>query len=145
MDLVTLTVDVVIALWVVAVVVGIVRAIKARPPRLAPLPEQIRNRFEVGWERISGRFLYEPQWAVGEADSLVMSLLSARGQPLDHAPTAWATSTPAGARCCCSTGRSSSETSAQSLVGRLPSRAGKSRNGLPRVFVVLICRGRQSC
>jgi len=85
MDVVTLIVDAVIALWVVAVVVGIVRAIKARPPRLAPLPEQIRSRFEVGWERISGRFLYEPQWAVGEADSLVMSLLSARGQPLDHA------------------------------------------------------------
>jgi hypothetical protein len=84
MDLVTLIVDAVIVLWVVAVVVGIVRAIRARPPRMAPLPEQTRNRFEVGWERISARFLYEPQWAVGEADSLVLSLLSARGHPLDH-------------------------------------------------------------
>src|SRR5256885_16980847 len=85
MDLVTLTVDVVIALWVVAVVVGIVRAIKARPPRLAPLPERIRRRFEVGWERSSGRFLYEPQRAVGEVDLLASSLLRARGPPLDRA------------------------------------------------------------
>jgi hypothetical protein len=85
MDLVTLIVGAVIVLWVVAIVVGIVRAIKARPPRLASLPEQARNRFEQGWERISARFLYEPQRAVGEADALVLSLLSARGHPLDQA------------------------------------------------------------
>ncbi len=85
MDVVTLIVDAVLALWMVAVVVGVVRAIKARPPRLAPLPEQTRNRFEQGWQRISARFLYEPQWAVGEADALVLSLLSARGHPLDQA------------------------------------------------------------
>ncbi len=85
MNPVTLIVAAVIALWVVAVVVGIVRAIRARPPRLAPLPEETRNRFEQGWERISARFLYEPQRAVGEADALVVSLLSARGHPLDQA------------------------------------------------------------
>ena len=85
MDLVTLIVDVVLALWVVAVLMGIVRAINARPPRMAPLPEQMRARFEMSWDRIASRFVYEPQWAIGEADSLVMSLLSARGQPLDHA------------------------------------------------------------
>src|SRR5258707_13630357 len=85
MDVVTLIVDAVLALWIVAVVVGVVRAIKARPPRLAPLPEQARNRFEQGWQRISARFLYEPQWAVGEADALVLSLLSARRHPLDQA------------------------------------------------------------
>jgi hypothetical protein len=85
MDLVTLIVDVMIVLWFVAVLIGIARALKARPRRLAPLPEPVRHRFVVGWERISARFLYEPQWAVGEADSLVTSLLSARGHPLDHA------------------------------------------------------------
>ncbi len=85
MNPVTLIVAAVIALWVVAVVVGFVRAIRARPPRLAPLPEPTRNRFEQGWERISARFLYEPQRAVGEADALVLSLLSARGHPLDQA------------------------------------------------------------
>jgi hypothetical protein len=85
MDVVTLIVDTVIAMWVVAVVAGIVRAIRARPPQLAPLPEQTRNRFVQGWERISARFLYEPQRAVGEADTLVVSLLSARGHPLDQA------------------------------------------------------------
>ncbi len=79
MDVVTLIVEAFIVLWVVAVVVGIVRAIRARPRRLAPLPDQTRNRFEVGWERID-----EPQWAIGEADSLVLALLSARGHPLDH-------------------------------------------------------------
>src|SRR5258708_17573671 len=85
MDVVTLIVDAVLALWMVAVVVGVVRALKARPPRLAPLPGQTRNRVEQGWQRISARFLYEPQWAVGEADALVLSLLSARGHPLDQA------------------------------------------------------------
>jgi hypothetical protein len=85
MDVVTLIVDAVIALWVVAIAVGIVRAIRARPPRLAPLPEQARNRFEQGWWRVSARFLYEPQRAIGEADALALSLLSARGHPLDHA------------------------------------------------------------
>ena len=85
MDVVTLIVDAVIALWIVAVVVGIVRAIRARPPRLAPLPEQARSRFEQGLERISARFLHEPQMAVAEADALLLSLLSARGHPLDQA------------------------------------------------------------
>ena len=85
MDPVTLIVDAVIALWVVAVLVAIVRVISARPPRMAPLPDQVRNRFEMGWERIASRFVYEPQWAIAEADSLLMSLLSARGHPLDHA------------------------------------------------------------
>lgn len=85
MDVVTLIVDVVIVLWFVAVLVGIVRVVRARPRQPAPLPDNVRHRFVVGWERISARFLYEPQWAVGEADSLVMSLLSARGHPLDHA------------------------------------------------------------
>jgi len=85
MDVVTLIVDVVLALWLIAVLVGIVRAINARPRRMEPLPEQMRARFEMAWDRISSRFLYEPQWAIGEADSLLMSLLSARGHPLDHA------------------------------------------------------------
>lgn len=85
MDLVTLIVDVVIALWLVAVLVGIGRAVKARPARLAPLPEPERHRFVMGWERISARFLYEPARAVGEADSLLISLLGARGHPLDDA------------------------------------------------------------
>ena len=84
MDVVTLIVDVVIALWFVAVLIGIARVVKARPRRLAPLPEQVRHRFVAGWERISARFLYEPQWAMGEADSLLMSLLNARGHPLEH-------------------------------------------------------------
>jgi hypothetical protein len=85
MDVVTLIVDAVIVLWVVVVVAGIARAIKARPPRLAPLPEQARDRFGLAWKRVSARFMYEPQSAVGEADALVLSLLSARGHPLDHA------------------------------------------------------------
>src|ERR1051326_9592715 len=84
MDVVTLLVDVVIALWVAAVLIGIARAIQAWTPRLAPLPEEVRHRFLLGWDRIAARFMYEPQWAVGEADSLVISLLSARGHPLDH-------------------------------------------------------------
>lgn len=84
MDVVTLIVDLVIALWVIAVVIGVVRAVNSRTPRLAPLPDEVGRRFELGWERIAARFVYEPQWAVGEADSLVISLLSARGHPLDH-------------------------------------------------------------
>jgi len=84
MDVVTLIVDAVIVLWVVAIAAGIARAIKARPAHLAPLPDATRNRLELGWERLSARFLHEPQLAIGEADALVLSLLSARGHPLDH-------------------------------------------------------------
>ena len=84
MDVVTLIVDIVLILWVVAVLIGIARAVKNPTPRLAPLPDEVGRRFELGWERIAARFVYEPQWAIGEADSLVMSLLSARGHPLDH-------------------------------------------------------------
>ncbi len=85
MDLVTLIVDVVIALWVVAVLMGVVRAINSRTPRLEPLPEQLRSRFEMGWNRIASHFVDDPRRAIGEADSLVVSLLDARGHPLDHA------------------------------------------------------------
>jgi len=81
----TLLVDAVLVAWCLAVVIAIVRAFNARPRRLAPLPEDVRDRLELGWRRTAARFLYEPQWAVGEADALVMSLLSARGRPLDHA------------------------------------------------------------
>jgi len=84
MDVVTLLVDIVLILWVMAVLMAIGRAIKNPTSRLAPLPDEVGRRYELGWERIAARFVYEPQWAIGEADSLVMSLLSARGHPLDH-------------------------------------------------------------
>jgi len=84
MDVVTLIVDIVLILWVVAVLMGIARAVRNPTARLAPLPDQVARRFELGWDRIAARFVYEPQWAVGEADSLVISLLSARGHPLDR-------------------------------------------------------------
>jgi hypothetical protein len=39
MDVVTLIVDAVIVMWVLAVITGVVRAIRARPARLAPGPQ----------------------------------------------------------------------------------------------------------
>jgi hypothetical protein len=83
MDIATVVVDVVIALWIIAVIAAVVRAWQVRTPRLAPLPEDAVNRFKRAWDPIAVSFVKEPQQAVNEADALVMSLLREKGHPLD--------------------------------------------------------------
>jgi hypothetical protein len=80
MDTATLVVDLLVVLWVVAVLTGIARAWKAR---LTPLTRQARDRYALAWDRIEARFLYAPQEAVREADGLVMSALRDRRHPTD--------------------------------------------------------------
>ena len=83
MDIATLLVDIVVGLWVLAVVVALVRAWQARAPRLVTLsPEQV-NRFSAGWERVVRRFVNSPREATWEADALVLSLLRERGRSVE--------------------------------------------------------------
>jgi hypothetical protein len=82
MDTATLLVDVLIALWFLAVLIGIVRAWKAR---LIPLTKQARARYVMAWDRIESRFLYAPEEAVREADGLVLSVLRDRHHATDYA------------------------------------------------------------
>jgi len=82
MDMVSVLVDLVIALWFVAVLVAIVRAWQARQPRLAPLSAESRNRFVASWQRITAAFVDAPLEAVQQADALVLSLLRERGRPV---------------------------------------------------------------
>jgi len=84
MDIATVVVDVVIGLWIIAVIVAVIRAWQARTPQLRPLTEDAVNRFKQAWEQIAARFVNEPLEAVNEADALVLSVLRERGHPLDY-------------------------------------------------------------
>ncbi len=84
MDIVTPLVDLLIALWFLAVIVAIVRAWQARAPRLAPLSPEARNQFVNSWHRITAGFMDAPREAVQQADALVVSLLRERGRPVRH-------------------------------------------------------------
>lgn len=81
MDKATLLIDILVALWFLAIVIAFVRAWQAR---LTPLSARARDRYVLAWDRIESRFLYAPQEAVREADGLVMSVLHDRHHPTDY-------------------------------------------------------------
>lgn len=83
MDL-SLIVDVVIVLVIVAVAFSIARAWRTRPARahLTPLDPDARSRYVAAWERIEKRFMDAPEEAAQEADALLTALLGERGHPL---------------------------------------------------------------
>ncbi|HLZ95814.1 MAG TPA: hypothetical protein VKT20_10840 [Candidatus Dormibacteraeota bacterium] len=81
MDRATLLIDIVVAMWLVAVGIAIIRAWQVR---LTPLSRKARDRYVLAWDRIEARFLFAPQEAVREADGLVMSLLRDRNQSTDY-------------------------------------------------------------
>lgn len=81
MDKATLLIDILVALWFLAIVIAFVRAWQAR---LTPLPARARDRYVLAWDRIESRFVYAPQEAVREADGLVMSVLRDRHHPTDY-------------------------------------------------------------
>lgn len=81
MDRATLSVYVLLALWVIAVVIGAIRVWRTR---LTPMAKKARGRYALAWDRIEARFLYAPQEAVREADGLVMSALRDRHQSTDY-------------------------------------------------------------
>jgi hypothetical protein len=84
MDVASVIVDVLIVLWLLAVMVAIIRAVRARSMGLRPLTPQEQNRYQLSWERIRTRFVHAPQEAVEEADALVVSMLRARGHRLRY-------------------------------------------------------------
>jgi len=84
MDMVSLLVDLLIAVWFVTVIVAIARAWQARAPRPAPLSPEARNQFVNSWHRITAEFIDAPREAVQQADALVLSLLRERGRPVQH-------------------------------------------------------------
>ena len=82
MDAATVLVDFVLALWVLAVTVGIVRAWHSRGPRLEPISPQVQQRYTLSWERIMRQFMFAPREAAQEADALMVSLLRERGHSM---------------------------------------------------------------
>jgi hypothetical protein len=84
MDVIALLVDLMIALWFLAVIVATTRAWQAREPRATPLSPEARNQFVNSWHRITAGFLDAPREAVQQADALVLLLLSERGRPVRH-------------------------------------------------------------
>jgi len=85
MDPLRLLVDIVIVLWVGAVLVGIARAWNARPARLRPISPQAYDRFAIAWDRVATEFVHAPSEATREAENLVYNLLAARGHPTGRA------------------------------------------------------------
>jgi hypothetical protein len=83
MDPVTLLIEAVIVLVMIAVAVSAVRAWRIRPPQLKPLPGEALNRYVVAWERIEARFVDAPEEAVRAADALIVSMLGERGHTLE--------------------------------------------------------------
>ncbi|HLZ93965.1 MAG TPA: hypothetical protein VKT20_01360, partial [Candidatus Dormibacteraeota bacterium] len=81
MDRATLMIDILVAMWLVAIAIAIIRAWQVR---LTPLSRKARDRYVLAWDRIEARFLFAPQEAVREADGLVMSLLRDRNQSTDY-------------------------------------------------------------
>jgi hypothetical protein len=83
MDL-SLIVDVVIVLVIVAVTFSIARAWRTRPARahLTALDPEARDRYLAAWDRIEKRFMDAPEEAAQEADAVLTALLGERGHPL---------------------------------------------------------------
>jgi hypothetical protein len=50
---------------------------------IRPLPAAARDRYLDEWQRVQARFVDDPSGAVGEADSLIQSVLRERGYPVD--------------------------------------------------------------
>ena len=50
---------------------------------IRPLAPGARERYAIEWERVQARFVDDPDAAVREADSLIQSVMSDRGYPVD--------------------------------------------------------------
>ena len=50
---------------------------------IRPLSETARSRYAEDWQRVQGRFVDDPEGAVGEADRLVQQVMQERGYPTD--------------------------------------------------------------
>lgn len=59
------------------------RAARVDRFKLRPLSREQADAFAVEWRRVQAIFVDDPNRAVGEADSLVTQVMSARGYPLE--------------------------------------------------------------
>lgn len=50
---------------------------------IRPLPEETRQRYLAQWKDTQGRFVDEPQEAIGSADRLLTQVMAERGYPTD--------------------------------------------------------------
>jgi hypothetical protein len=50
---------------------------------IRPLPAAARTRYLDEWQRVQARFVDDPSGAVGEADTLIQSVMRERGYPMD--------------------------------------------------------------
>ena len=50
---------------------------------IRPLPTASRDRYVDEWQRVQARFVDDPGGAVGEADTLIQSVMRERGYPVD--------------------------------------------------------------
>jgi len=51
--------------------------------QIRPLPQAARDRYVANWETVQAQFVDDPRSAVGSADSLIQSVMSGRGYPVD--------------------------------------------------------------
>lgn len=83
MDTTTLAILGVIALFVIIALVTLGgRSSRVSRPTLGPLTPEAQYRFATRWDQVESRFVETPKEAVGEADALVLALLSERQHPL---------------------------------------------------------------
>src|SRR5438045_9738317 len=76
-------VTILVVVLVVLVLLFLVRAagVGRRRPKLRPLPAESRERYISEWDEIETKFVDAPEQAVRERQSLVLSMLPARGHP----------------------------------------------------------------
>lgn len=75
---------IVIALVVVAIIIGIVVAMRGRGTMgLRKLPPESRDRYEAAWRAVEARFIDQPQAAVTEADRVATEMMRERGATMD--------------------------------------------------------------
>jgi FtsZ-interacting cell division protein ZipA len=60
---------------------------RVRKMKIRPLSPAQADAFSREWRRIQGKFVDDPDGAVGEADRLVSEVMAARGYPLDEFET----------------------------------------------------------
>lgn len=79
-------VTILVVILAVVVVLMLIRAFtgRRRRPALRPLPAESRERYMNEWEQIETRFIDQPEEAVRQAESLVMSVLRERSHPLSE-------------------------------------------------------------
>jgi hypothetical protein len=73
---------VILAVILIALVIGVGRSVRTRKPALKTLSPEARDRYAGQWDRIETHFVDAPEDAVKEADGLLLAMLSEQEHPL---------------------------------------------------------------